>query len=87
MMGIYEKKVNTLILRTQFQWTVIFYNTAWKRFYSETCLSGIFCNVSPECILDFLVLCQVKMFYTILKNFMELPYADLVFVVQMLTLH
>lgn len=33
--------------------------TCWICFYSETYISGLFCNVSPECILD-LLLCQVK---------------------------
>lgn len=79
-MGIYEKKkkVNTLILTTV-SVDCNCYNTVWKRFYSETCLSWIFCNVSPECILYiFFVICQVKMFYIILSNFMDYC-ADLVY--------
>lgn len=39
-----------------------FYDAARKRFYSETCLHGIFENVPPKCILDFLSYVKLKCF-------------------------
>lgn len=39
-----------------------FYDTAGKCFYSERYLHGIFQNVSPKCILDFLSYVKLKCF-------------------------